>query len=83
VTLNVERVTAVQYESPLTVVVPQTVLQSLSNHKMVYSKWYTLSRWKRSIKYVHVNIVRIIEAVGYLQGERSISATNTVLINTT
>ncbi|RCN46860.1 hypothetical protein ANCCAN_07039 [Ancylostoma caninum] len=41
------------------------------------------NRWKQSIKYVHMNIVRKIEVVGALESDRTIGETNTVFMDTT
>ncbi|KAJ1349403.1 hypothetical protein KIN20_004965 [Parelaphostrongylus tenuis] len=44
VSLNVDRVAIIQHESSLPVVVPQTIARPLSNQKMMYSKWCSVSR---------------------------------------
>ncbi|VDO97323.1 unnamed protein product [Heligmosomoides polygyrus] len=40
------------------------------------------NRWKQSIKYVHMNIEKKIEAVGCLHGDQSLTETTTVLLDT-
>ncbi|KAK6739220.1 hypothetical protein RB195_020965 [Necator americanus] len=41
------------------------------------------NKWKQSIKYVHMNIVRKIEVIGTLETDRTIGETNTVFMDTT
>ncbi|CAJ0606090.1 unnamed protein product [Cylicocyclus nassatus] len=41
------------------------------------------NRWKQSIKYVHMNIVRKIEVVGASETDRTVGETNTVFMDTT
>ncbi|KAK6027942.1 arrestin domain protein [Ostertagia ostertagi] len=58
----------------------QAVLSSVGKLQAIIT---VTNRWKQSIKYVHMSILRKIEAVGYFKDDQSITDTKTVLINTT
>ncbi|ETN75812.1 hypothetical protein NECAME_12091 [Necator americanus] len=83
VTLNVRDEMVFQHEHPLSIVSPQTVSRPIGSQKVVHSRCFPLPKWKQSIKYVHMNIVRKIEVIGTLETDRTIGETNTVFMDTT
>ncbi|KAK5975111.1 hypothetical protein GCK32_006074 [Trichostrongylus colubriformis] len=54
----------------------------LSSTDKVQATITITNRWKQSIKYVHISILKKIEAVGCFRDDHTITDTKTVLINT-